>query len=69
MFQLFNQAIYFAPAWEDKPYLVGRLINTVIATCRQTPAGKEIFKDKDVNAYLKKLFDVWVVCLTTKKCP
>jgi phosphatidylserine decarboxylase len=67
MFQRFNQAIYFAPAWEDKPYLVGRPINAVIATCMQTPAGREIFNDKDVNAYLKKLFDVWVVCLTTKK--
>jgi phosphatidylserine decarboxylase len=67
MFQLFNKVIYTAPTWSAAPYLVGRPINAIIATCMQTSAGRAIFNDKEVNAYIKKMFDVWVVYLTSKK--
>ena len=65
MFRLFNLAIYYAPAY-NKERLVGRPVNAVIATCMQTPAGRAVFNDKEVNAHIKKMFDVWVVCLTSK---
>jgi phosphatidylserine decarboxylase len=66
MFQLFNLAIYNAPEYNGE-LLVGRPINAVIATCMQTPAGRAIFNDKEVNAHIKKMFDVWVVCLTSTR--
>ena len=65
MFQLFNLAIHFAPEYNGER-LVGRPVNAVIATCMQTPAGRAIFNDKEVNKHIKKMFDVWVVCLTSK---
>jgi len=65
MFQLFNLAIYFAPVYNGER-LVGRPVNAIIATCMQTPAGRAVFNDKEVNKHIKKMFDVWVVCLTSK---
>lgn len=66
MFDMFNLAISDAPEYNDER-LVGRPVNAVIATCMQTPSGRAIFNDKEINAHFKKMFDVWVVCLTTKQ--
>ncbi|KIL63176.1 hypothetical protein M378DRAFT_187135 [Amanita muscaria Koide BX008] len=65
MFSLFNEVIYTAPKWTPDA-LVGRPINAIIAKCMQTPTGRAIFDDKEVNAHIKKMFDVWVVHLTSK---
>jgi phosphatidylserine decarboxylase len=66
MFSMFNAVIYTAPQWTREKYLVGRPINAIIATCMQTSAGRAIFDDKEVNAHIKKMFDVWAVHLTSK---
>ena len=65
-FQLFKLVIYNAPEYNVER-LVGRPINAVIATSMQRSAGRAIFNDKEVNAYiiLIKMFDVWIVCLTS----
>ena len=65
MFKLLNLAISYAPAYNGE-LLVGRPFNAVIATCMQTPAGRAIFNDNEINVHIKKMFDVWVVCLTSK---
>ena len=65
MFELFNLAIHSAPEYNSER-LVGRPINAIIATSMQTPAGRAIFDNKGVNAFIKKMFDVWVVCLTSE---
>ena len=65
MFQLFNLAIHSAPEYNAKR-VVGRPINAIIATSMQTPAGRAIFDNKGVNVFIKKMFDVWIVCLTSE---
>ena len=64
MFDLFNLAIHTAPAYNNEA-LVDRPVNAIIATSMETPYERAIFNNKEVNAYIKKMFDVWVVCLTS----
>ena len=64
MFQMFNLAISDAPEYKEER-LVGRPVNAVILTCMQTTYGRAIFNDKDINAHFKKMFEVWVRCLST----
>lgn len=66
MFQLFNHILSTAPEYNNTG-LVGFPINAILDWPMGTPAGFSAFLNKDVNAHIKKMLNVWSTFLSSEK--